>query len=104
MAAELSDLAAATLRIALAEVMRGLVDRFGRPYEEASDGTLARRHTARFAVIAMGKLGGRELNFSSDIDLMFVYSEEGWTSGRDDGTGRITNHQFFTRVGEEWAH
>lgn len=101
MAAELSDLAAATLRIALAEVMRGLVDRFGRPYEEASDGTLARRHTARFAVIAMGKLGGRELNFSSDIDLMFVYSEEGWTSGRDDGTGRITNHQFFTRVGEE---
>ena len=36
---------------------------------------------AHFAVIALGKLGGKELNYSSDIDLMFVYSEAGYTDG-----------------------
>ena len=60
---------------------------------------------ARFAVIAMGKLGGRELNFSSDVDLMYVYTGDGETEGasRADGTapGRITNHQYFIRLAEK---
>lgn len=46
-------------------------------------------------VIAMGKLGGGELNVSSDIDLIFVYPEDGET----DGTHRLSNHEFFTRMG-----
>ena len=45
-------------------------------------------------VIAMGKLGGGELNVSSDIDLIFVYPEDGET----DGTHRLSNHEFFTRI------
>ena len=43
----------------------------------------------------MGKLGGGELNVSSDIDLIFVYPEDGET----DGPRRLGNHEFFTRLG-----
>ena len=46
-------------------------------------------------VLGLGKLGGGELNFSSDIDLMFVYAEEGETNG---GRG-ISNHEYFTKLG-----
>jgi [glutamine synthetase] adenylyltransferase / [glutamine synthetase]-adenylyl-L-tyrosine phosphorylase len=49
----------------------------------------------QLVVIAMGKLGGRELNVSSDIDLVFAYPEEGET----DGARRISNREFFDRLG-----
>lgn len=48
-------------------------------------------------ILAMGKLGGRELNFSSDIDLIFVYPENGMTQG---GRKQLDNAQFFTRLGQ----
>jgi glutamate-ammonia-ligase adenylyltransferase len=51
------------------------------------------------AVIAMGKLGGAELNYSSDIDLMFVYGADGETTGGPGG--RIANGDYFTRVSRE---
>ena len=70
---------------------------------------LARRHTeaklgvpigrdgspARFVVLALGKLGGAELNYSSDIDLIFLYDEEGQT----DGPKPVSNAEFFARMG-----
>ncbi|HEX5638882.1 MAG TPA: bifunctional [glutamate--ammonia ligase]-adenylyl-L-tyrosine phosphorylase/[glutamate--ammonia-ligase] adenylyltransferase [Burkholderiaceae bacterium] len=52
-------------------------------------------------VIGMGKLGGAELNVSSDIDLIFVYDEDGETRampGADD-VRPLSNHEFFTRLG-----
>ncbi|OKY25068.1 bifunctional [glutamate--ammonia ligase]-adenylyl-L-tyrosine phosphorylase/[glutamate--ammonia-ligase] adenylyltransferase [Thalassotalea sp. PP2-459] len=49
-------------------------------------------------VYGMGKLGGRELNFSSDIDLIFVYPEAGETQG---GRKSVDNHNFFTRLGQK---
>ncbi len=49
-------------------------------------------------VLGMGKLGGRELNFSSDIDLIFVYPENGVTRG---GRRELDNAQFFTRLGQK---
>src|SRR3989338_2489048 len=48
-------------------------------------------------VIGMGKLGGGELNVSSDIDLIFVYPEDGET----DGARKLSNHEFFTRLGRK---
>jgi glutamate-ammonia-ligase adenylyltransferase len=48
------------------------------------------------AVVAMGKLGGEELNYSSDIDLMFVYGEDGETEGGPDG--RLPNGEYFARL------
>lgn len=50
----------------------------------------------RLIVIGMGKLGGGELNFSSDVDLVFVYPEDGAT----DGARSIDNFEFFTRLGQ----
>ena len=47
-----------------------------------------------FSVIALGKLGGRELNYSSDIDLMFVYCRQRPT----DGASSITNKEFFKKI------
>ncbi len=49
-------------------------------------------------VIGMGKLGARELNVSSDIDLIYVYEHDGETAGREDGRGKISNHEYFARA------
>ena len=49
-------------------------------------------------VIGMGKLGARELNVSSDIDLIYVYEQDGDTAGLPDGRGRISNHEYFARA------
>src|SRR5438105_4969732 len=59
------------------------------------DAELRQRHgspTARFAILALGKLGGGELNHSSDVDLLFLYSEEGQL------TPHISYHEFFNRL------
>ena len=50
----------------------------------------------RMMVVGMGKLGGGELTASSDIDLIFVYAEDGETAG----PRRLSNHEFFTRLGK----
>jgi len=49
-------------------------------------------------VIGMGKLGARELNVSSDIDLIYVYNADGETDGNEQGARRISNHDYFTKV------
>jgi glutamate-ammonia-ligase adenylyltransferase len=55
----------------------------------------AKESTARFTIIGMGKLGGQELNYSSDVDVIFVYDEDG------DLTPTVSRHQFFTKLAEE---
>ena len=49
-------------------------------------------------VMGMGKLGARELNVSSDIDLIYVYEHDGDTVGLPDGRGRISNHEYFAHA------
>lgn len=49
-------------------------------------------------IIGMGKLGARELNVSSDIDLIYVYEHDGDTQGQPDGRGKLSNHEYFGRV------
>lgn len=49
-------------------------------------------------VIGMGKLGARELNVSSDIDLIFVYDQDGDTSGNAEGRQRISNQEYFAKA------
>lgn len=90
---ELSDLAAASLETALAFSLKTLKKAFGSPKEE--DGG-----EAGISVIALGKFGGRELNFSSDIDILYVYStDRGGTSGAEDKEERrISLHDFFVKV------
>jgi glutamate-ammonia-ligase adenylyltransferase len=89
---ELSELADACLGEALATVEPALRERHGRPEHAGADGG---RAPTGFAVIALGKLGGAELNYSSDIDLTFVYEAEGETSGPD----AVSNRTYFQRLG-----
>jgi [glutamine synthetase] adenylyltransferase / [glutamine synthetase]-adenylyl-L-tyrosine phosphorylase len=49
-------------------------------------------------IVGMGKLGARELNVSSDIDLIYVYDEDGETRGNSEGRARITNHEYFAKM------
>jgi glutamate-ammonia-ligase adenylyltransferase len=49
-------------------------------------------------IVGMGKLGARELNVSSDIDLVYVYEEDGETAGNADGRNRISNHEYFAKA------
>ena len=55
---------------------------------------------AQLWVVGMGKLGARELNVSSDIDLIYVYDHDGETAGNAEGRGRITNHEYFAQGGQ----
>ncbi|MGC3981700.1 MAG: bifunctional [glutamate--ammonia ligase]-adenylyl-L-tyrosine phosphorylase/[glutamate--ammonia-ligase] adenylyltransferase [Steroidobacteraceae bacterium] len=51
-------------------------------------------------ILGMGKLGGRELNYSSDIDLIFLYPEAGETRGESKGFEPMANEEFFLRLGQ----
>ena len=53
---------------------------------------------AQMWVIGMGKLGARELNVSSDIDLIYVYDHDGETAGNANGRNRISNHEYFAKA------
>ncbi len=95
---ELSCVADALIDEALRIVLAGLHERFGTPqaYDEAG-----KTVTASMVVLSLGKLGGLELNYSSDVDLLFVYSMDGATSGlhgRQDT--HISNKEFFTLAAE----
>ena len=99
---ELTHLAEVVLDAALRLCWEDLVRRHGIPrHPEVEAGPMV---PSRFAIIGMGKLGGGELNFSSDIDLLFVYSAEGETGGipgaGGQAVGRIPNAEFFRKLGE----
>lgn len=53
---------------------------------------------ASLCIVGMGKLGARELNVSSDIDLIYVYDHDGDTAGASDGRGRISNQEYFGKL------
>lgn len=85
--AAMSDLAETTLDRALAHVQAFQDARHGAPVN-------AEGQRIDFWVVGMGKLGARELNVSSDIDLIYVYEEEGHT----DGPHPISAHEYFAQV------
>ena len=87
---ELSDFAEAVVSVSLDHLYEKAIKVMGVPVSEAGE-------PQTMLVLAMGKLGGRELNFSSDIDLIFAYAEEGNTEG-----GRhLSNHEFFVRLAQK---
>lgn len=59
---------------------------------------------SRLVVLALGKLGGQELNYSSDIDLLLVYDDDGMTTGRGTRRESISNADFFSNVVRELVH
>ncbi len=90
---QLSALAELCIREGCGLAWKRWLARYGEPWDEDLD------RPARFCVLALGKLGGRELNFSSDVDLIYVYEGEG-RCRKEGSPGPVTNVQFFTKVGE----
>jgi [glutamine synthetase] adenylyltransferase / [glutamine synthetase]-adenylyl-L-tyrosine phosphorylase len=84
-------LAEVTLDIAWRQVMADLDALHGAPVK--ADG-----QRAEMWIVGMGKLGARELNVSSDIDLVYVYDQDGETLGNSEGRNQVSCHEYFTRA------
>lgn len=95
--AALSDLASATLDAAVNFSVARLKAAHGSPLYTDADGV---EKEAALTVIGMGKLGGRELNFSSDIDIIYIYSsDKGETTGVEGkDSSSISLHAFFVKA------
>ena len=76
---------------AIAFIREDLRSRFGVPWSQVSHSEMP------LMVVGMGKLGGLELNLSSDIDLIFLYEHEGETVGAEKS---LSHHEWFTRMGK----
>ena len=85
----MTRLADVTTNFALDYFHRQLTETYGEPLDRQG-------RPVRLMVVGMGKLGGRELNVSSDVDYIFIYPEEGDTNGRKS----IENYDFFNRLGK----
>jgi len=101
----MTELAEFTLEQAFSESQRTLEAAHGKPMGPDQS-------TARMCIVGMGKLGARELNVSSDIDLIYIFDHDGETQGDAQGRGRISNQEFFAKqvraiyalIGDTTAH
>jgi glutamate-ammonia-ligase adenylyltransferase len=90
-----SDFADFVIRSHLQTLMTEMVGLHGHPIGEETG------EEQELIILGMGKLGGRELNVSSDIDLIFCYSEDGETKTNRDDQRSLSNHEFFSRLGKK---
>jgi len=102
---ELSDLADVCLDVVLRIVSKQLSEKFGSPYHQDARGHW---RPTPFCVLGLGKLGGQELNYSSDVDVLFLYEEEGEVFKEAPRKGKsqrsvLSNHQFFSKVAEAFS-
>jgi glutamate-ammonia-ligase adenylyltransferase len=101
---ELSELACVSLEIAYRFSLKQLKTEYGTPFYTDIDGL---EKESEFTIIGMGKLGGRELNFSSDIDIIYIYSsDKGETTGvrtearSEKIKNKISLHAFYVKLSE----
>jgi len=90
---EISALSDVLVEEALRECETELHRKYGQPQHRDRENRLV---GTPFAVLALGKLGGNELNYSSDIDLFFIYGD-----GDADDDAPITNREYFVRLGQQ---
>lgn len=91
--AEISALADVIIEEALRETNSLLQHRFGAPRRLDAEGRLV---DSRFAVLSLGKLGGNELNYSSDVDLLYLYD-----GGAEPEGAEISNREYFIRLAQQ---
>ena len=99
---EISDLADVCLDAVWRICRPQFIGRFGQPFHQDADGNWQR---TEFCVLGMGKLGGQELNYSSDVDVLFLYSDEGevFKAPPMKETAQhptMSNRQFFSKLAE----
>src|SRR4051812_144690 len=90
---EISALSDVLIQNALREAESAMENRFGLPQHVDTQG---RAVTTPFAVLSLGKLGGNELNYSSDIDLLFLYGD-----GQEPPTAQVSNREYFVRLAQQ---
>ncbi len=95
-ARELSDLAQVSIEIAVAEAFSWAAERFGIPRTSGGE-------RCAFTVLGMGKLGGRELNAGSDVDLLPFYETDDGGVEKDGTLGEHTLHEYFARVTQRFT-
>ncbi|MGL4668856.1 MAG: bifunctional [glutamate--ammonia ligase]-adenylyl-L-tyrosine phosphorylase/[glutamate--ammonia-ligase] adenylyltransferase [Saezia sp.] len=96
----MSDWAEVALHMALNDALQELDAKYGVPC--CADGS-----RCAFWIMGMGKLGGKELNVSSDIDLIYLYEESGYTVKNADGEKQETgcsNHEYFNFLAKKLHH
>ena len=93
----LSDLADVCLQVAYEYSIKVLKEKYGTPLYVDADGNNAE---SEFAILSMGKLGGRELNYSSDIDLIYIYTSSMGETRAEEGQTQLSNHEFHTKLGQ----
>lgn len=96
----LTFIAEVVLEQVLVMAWKHLVRKHGRP--QRRDGASAGKHDIDFLVVGYGKLGGIELGYGSDLDLVFIH--DGAAQGSTDGKRAIDNAVFFTRLGQRIIH
>ena len=101
---EISDVAGVCLESVWQICRQQFIERFGQPFHQDADGDWT---PTEFCVLGMGKLGGQELNYSSDVDVLFVYMDEGQVFKEPPRKGKtpravLANHQFFNRLAESF--
>lgn len=98
---DISNLADVCLQIAYDYADKECEKKYGIPYYQDADGNWK---VSEFTILGMGKLGGSELNFSSDIDLIYIYtSSKGETQPEEESghsTVRLSNHEYFTKLAQ----
>jgi glutamate-ammonia-ligase adenylyltransferase len=102
---ELSDVADVCLDAVLQICSRQFMARFGQPFHQDAAG---RWQPTTFCVFGLGKLGGQELNYSSDVDVLFVYGDEGEVfkeppAQKKSPRAVMSNHQFFCKLAESFV-
>ena len=102
---EISDLADVCLNTVWRICRQQLFEKFGQPCHQDAEGNW---QPTEFCVLGMGKLGGQELNYSSDVDVLFLYNDEGQVFKEPPAPGKtphsaLSNHQFFNKLAEAFA-
>jgi len=92
---ELSSLADVILGNTLIYCDQELEKRYGQPQYRDTQGRIVR---SGFSILSLGKLGGNELNYSSDVDLLFLYSHDGETAGGNEPDSLISNKEYFVHL------
>ena len=98
---DISNLADVCLQIAYEFANKECGEKYGIPYYQDADGN---QRISEFTILGMGKLGGNELNFSSDIDLIYIYtSSMGETRADEESQSSVvslSNHEYFTKLAQ----
>ncbi len=93
---EISNLADVLLQQCYEFSLADLIEKHGRPYFQDDEG---KELPCEFSIIGMGKLGGEELNYFSDIDILYVYSSnKGGTKPERTTQRSMSNHEFFAKL------